>query len=171
MNQAAKMGNICAGISVAFILLIHYSGLSVFFVKGLGSGFSSLVEVLFIFLAIYMTRQKEFGGFIEFRLAARAGLTMVIINAILFAFFQYVYYSFIEKDFVNRFLPDYEKWSVVMGTSKADIEKYKTLLGTTFSPINAAWSSFSSMLFCETLLALLFARILRRVPPEVPRDS
>ncbi len=166
MNLATKYGNYCALITVSFILLLHFSGISSFFVKGLGSVISSLTELVFIFLAIYMTRKNEYGGFIDFKSAARAGITMVLVNGILFAFFQYLYYQFIEPDFINHFMPQYEKWSKMMGRSEDELQKVSAALSTGFSPISAAWASFSQMLFWETFIALIIARFLRKNPPE-----
>lgn len=167
MNTATKFGNYCALITVSITLLLHYSGVSSFWVKGTSSLLSSLIELVFIFLAVYFTREREFAGYIEFKNAAKAGVTMVLVNAILFSFFQYIYYQFIDTDFIANFLPDYEKWSRLMGKKEEEIEKMSTMLSTGFTPISTAWSSFSSMIFIETLIALIFAKLLRRnLPPE-----
>jgi hypothetical protein len=166
MNLATKYGNYCAFLSVSFILLLHYTGVSSFFVKGLGSFVSSLLELVFLFLTVYMTRKKEYGGYIDFKLALRAGITMVLVNGILFALFQYLYYQFIEPSFLNNFLPEYAKWSKVMGKSDKEIDTLSGILSNGFSPISAAWSGFSQMLIWETFAALIIARILRRNPPE-----
>jgi len=168
MNIATKYGNICALITISLVLLLHYSGVSSFWVKGTTSLFSSITELVFIFLAIYYTREKEFAGYIDFKNAAKAGITMVLVNAILFSFFQYLYYQFIDINFMSNFLPEYERTSkVIMGKSDEEISKIANLLSEGFTPISAAWSSFSQLLFVETFIALLFARILKRdIPPE-----
>ena len=166
MNTATRYGNYCALITIVLILILHYSGVSDFWVKGASSIISSFTEIAFIFLAIYFTRQKEYSGYIDFRAAAKAGMTMILVNAILFSFFQYIYYRFVDPDFMNNFVPEYEKWSKLTGKSDAEIKKLSNLISEGFTPISAAWSSFSQMLFIETFIALIAARILRRDPPQ-----
>jgi hypothetical protein len=166
MNTATKYGNYCALITITLILILHYSGVSSFWVKGASSLISSFTELLFIFLAIYFTREKEFGGYIDFKNAAKAGITMILVNAILFSFFQYIYYQFIDPAFMSNFLPEYEKWSKLMNKSDEEIKKVSDVLSKDFTPISTAWSSFSQLLFIETFIALIFARILRRNRPE-----
>ena len=168
MTTAAKFGNYCALIGISIILLLHYSGTSAFFTKGIGSLASSFVEIIFIFLAIRATRDKDNGGYLDFRNCARAGATMVLINAILFTLFYYLYFQLIDITFVQDFLPDYEKWSKLAGKSDEEIKQTGKLLFEGFTPISAAWSSFSQTVFFETIIVLIAARILRRNPPEHP---
>lgn len=167
MNIATKYGNYCALIGISLILLLHFTGVSAFWTKGLSGILTSLIEVVFIFMAIYATREKEFSGYIDFKHAARAGMTMILVNAILYAFFEYLYYQFIDTTFMSDFLPEYVKYSkAMMKTNDEEIKKMSDMLSSGFTPISAAWSSFSQILFVETFIALIFARILRRNPPE-----
>ena len=126
-----------------------------------------MADLLFLFMAIYFTRKNEFKGSIDFRSAARAGVTFVLINAIVFAFFQYLYYRFIEPDFMASFLPEYEKWLRLMVKDEGKVQKITDALSTGFTPISAAWSSFSQMIFWETFIGLIIARILRNSTPQV----
>ncbi|MBI2269586.1 MAG: DUF4199 domain-containing protein [Bacteroidetes bacterium] len=166
MNIATKYGNYCALIGISLVLVLHFSGVSAFWTKGVSSILSSLIEVIFIFLAIHATREKEFSGYIDFKNAAKAGMTMLLVNAILYSFFIYLYYQFIDTSFMSNFLSDYEKYSKLMGKSEEEIKKLSDLLSAGFTPISAAWGSFSQTLFVETFIALIAARILRRNPPQ-----
>ena len=166
MNVATKYGNFCALISISLVLLLHFAGVSAFMTKGISSIALSFVDVIFIFLSIRVTREKEFDGYIDFRAAAKAGSTMVLVNAILFAFFLYLYYQFIDTNFVGNYLPDYEKWTKAAGQGDEEIKKMSAALSAGFSPISAAWSSFSTTVVIETFITLIAARILRRTPPS-----
>lgn len=166
MNVATKYGNYCALIGISLVLVLHFTGVSAFWTKGVGSILASLIEVIFIFFAIHATREKEFSGFIDFKNAAKAGMTMILVNAILYSFFIYLYYQFIDRSFMSNFLSDYERYSKLMGKSDEEIKKLSDLLSTGFTPISAAWGSFSQTLFIETFIALIAARLLRREPPQ-----
>jgi hypothetical protein len=167
MNTATKYGNYAAAFSIMLILLLHYSGMSSFWVKGVGSLITGMADLVFLFMAIYFTRKNEFNGTIDFRSAARAGVTFVLINAIVFAFFQYIYYRYIEPNFMSRFLPEYEKWLKLMVKDEERVQKIIDALSTGFTPISAAWSSFSQMIFWETFIGLIIARLLRSSAPKV----
>ena len=164
MNTATKYGNYSALITISLILILHYSGVSAFWVKGASSLISSFTELLFIILAVYYTREKEFAGYIDFKNAAKAGVTMVLVNAILVSFFIYIFYQFIDPLFMSRFLPEYEKWARLMGYKDEQIKIITAALSNT-TPISTAWSSFSWNIFVETFIALVVARVLRRNPP------
>ena len=166
MNTAAKYGNYCALIGISIILILHYSGTSAFFTKGIGSLASSFVDIVFIFFSIRVTRDKDNNGYLDFRNCAKAGATMVLINAILFTLFYYLYFQFIDTTFVQNFLPDYEKWSSMAGKTDEEIKQTAKLLFDGFTPISAAWSSFSQTVFFETIIVLIAARLLRKNPPE-----
>lgn len=166
MNIATKYGNYCALIGISLILVLHFTGVSALWTKGVGSILASLIEVVFIFLAIHATREKEFAGYIDFKNAAKAGMTTLLVNAILYSFFIYLYYQFIDTTFISNFLVDYEKYSKLMGKSEEEIKKLSDLLSSGFTPISTAWGSFSQTLFVETFIALIAARLLRRDPPQ-----
>ena len=162
MNIATRYGNYCAAITIVFTLIVHYAGVNSLWTKASSSFFSSLVEVFFIGAAIYRHRELELNGYIDYRSAVKVGLNTLIVNAILFSFFQYLYYQFIDVYFIQNFVPEYEKWLALMGKAPEEVKKISALLTNGFSPISAAWASFSQMLFVETFIVLLVARIFRR---------
>ena len=168
LNVATRLGNLSAGIAFVFLLLMHYGGVGSYFTKNLFSSFSSLADLVFIIVAVYQTRQIEGGGYISFRNAWKAANTFIFINALLLAFFQYIYYQFIDVHFLQTFLeqaePFYNSLSGVLKLGKS-FDEFKELYSAQYSPINMAWSSFSSSLFFEIIIALVVAGVLKKEPP------
>lgn len=77
--------------------------LIIFFIDQQHAGFgrafvfiSPLATILYLLPALIATRNKEFGGFIDGRVAAAAGVRIVAIAAVLNALFDYVYYTVIN---------------------------------------------------------------------------
>ena len=167
MNTAARFGNYCAFISIGFILILHFIGVGSFGVKLSSYLFSTLCEIVFIVLAIYYTRKNEYNGYIEFRVAARAGLTTVLINAIVLTLFQYLYYQFIDIHYVDNFIESFQHWIALAGKGddKLMIDRLNDYKSS-FTSISAAWSSFSTTLFFESIFTLIIAKIFQRNPPS-----
>jgi len=168
LNVAARLGNLSAGITIVFVLLLHFGGVGSYFTKNLFSFFSSFSDLVFIVVAVYQSRKIEGGGYISFRNAWKAANTFIFINALLLAFFQYIYLQFIDVHFLQNFLeqaePFYKSLAGVLKFGK-NFDEFKEMYSAQYSPINMAWSSFSSSLFFETIIALVVAGVLKKEPP------
>ena len=166
--MAARVANLSALISFSFLLVVHFSGVGSFFAKGAFSAFSSVLELVFICLAVYFTREKEYQGFISFKLALRAALTFVLINALLLAFLQYIYLQFLDIHFAQNYMESMEKFTTGLSADQQTADKLQEVKDKfleTYSPISMAWSSFYSTVALETFIALFIAFLLRREPP------
>jgi len=172
MNTATKYGNYCALFCIGIIMVLHFAGVQPLIFMGMSTFLTFIVDLIFIFISIRSTRLKDYNGFIDFKNAAKAGLTTIIISTILVSFFIYLYYAFINPGFIDKFLPNYESWMKVHSKKSAEeMKEMLTTISTGFTPISAAWGTFSQTLFIETFIVLIFARFMRSNPPEHPNQT
>lgn len=167
MNIATKYGNYCALVCILLFLLFYFVGVPPLFFMALTTLVTFFLVTVFVYLSIRATREVEWEGYIDFKNAAKAGLTTVFASSILISFFIYIYYTFIDPTFIQRFVPSYEYWMKFnRGKSEEEAKRMLEVITTSFTPISAAWGLFSQTLFLETFIVLIFARFMRRYPPE-----
>lgn len=162
MNTAIKYGNWAALVNILLILLCHYTITSTVGFVGLTFFTALVVELTFAFLSIWFTR-KLLNGEIDFKAAARAGLTTILVSSILTCLYIYIHYRYVNPELISKFIIEYEKLLVIRKISPELIKEEIHTLEQSMTPITVAWQSFFKSILLETFVIIIMARLLRTV--------
>lgn len=155
MRPAFKWGiisGISAGLWMLFMFILEQTGISS---GSLGYFPAWALFITAIYLSILHTRENEFDGVIDFPRAFRAGLRCVAIASLIWNAIQFGYYQYLAQhpDILKKLYPL---------ASEAEIQSYQVF---TYQIQNAIVATGFTIVI-GTVIALIFAMILRKAPEE-----
>jgi len=92
-----------------------------------------IIPVIGIYLGIKERREKINFGYITFKEAFRTGLVITFIAAIMIVFFIYVYYEFMNPNYVNFLAAETEKTLIKQNAGREEINAAVTIIKYQFS--------------------------------------
>lgn len=91
------------------------------------------IPIFGIFLGIKERRERSNFGYISFKEAFRTGIVITFIIAVLMVLFTYVYYEYINPDYVNYLAAQTEKALIQKNASREEISAALTIIRYQFS--------------------------------------
>ena len=167
MSKAILWGIITGITCGAWMLAEYYLG---WHSSPIGNytGFIAILFVFFgLFFAIRQTREKEFGGYIDYKTAVKAGMKATLCLSVIIALFTYIYYEFVNPGFVNYLTEVSEKYWKEMNYSEKDIQTSLTKLREAYEPSNQIQKALFLNLVMGMIISLVFSLFLKRKPKEL----
>jgi drug/metabolite transporter (DMT)-like permease len=118
-------------------------------------------------IAILVQKKKE-NGFIEFNVALKTGLLMVLTLTVIYAMFNTIYHKFICPDAVEYFVSEARKFGIANKIAESEIqlsiERQKNTLSSS--------QLFLPAIFIGLILSLLSAAIFQKKnPAEISSEA
>jgi hypothetical protein len=159
LNFGAVLGLLLTGLSlVSFVLKMESSGV-----------FDALQYAVLIGGLFYGTktyRNGAKGGYIEYGESLGFGTAMAAASAVVFAFFLYIYLTFVDAAILERTM-EVAKNKIYSNPDMGDLEKEKSIefLSMTIGPRMFAISAFLSFTFLGFLFSLIISFFLKNPEP------
>jgi hypothetical protein len=164
MNTGVTYGIYVAAASIALSLIFNLTGAD--FEGAFGSivyyATSLIIPAAGIFLAVKERKVSELEGVISFGKSFSTGMTVVVISALIFAVYNYVYLSFIDPEMVDKIIEMSER-RIRENPDMSDADKttqINMMSPWMTPPLMALWG-FAGSLFFGALISLVIAAILR----------
>ena len=118
--------------------------------------------LLIFLLAIYWLKKKHFNGRMDFKKIFTEGLKMTFISAMIIALFLFVYFSFINPEFIDNLRKTQE--ANVLKTSENSTKEIKLtlkMIGFFITPTGVIISTFFSRILGGSINSLIAAILFR----------
>ncbi len=118
MNISTKCGLISGTLAGIWLISEHFLELKNPGVSSFAGIIGYLIYFAFIALSIWMVREKEMNGSIDFKSAMKTGVLTAVFYALALGLFTFVNYTFVNPDFLIQQNP---------GASAVEIENSKNV--------------------------------------------
>jgi hypothetical protein len=155
---------VAGGIIYCILLLIRFQ---FFATDPLSYGGFASFSYLFFLIFFYFTglaRRKQLGGFADMKEIFQAILLAVIITELSYAVFNYVYLTYVEPGFFNRFSKNSKQAFQKAGWTDERIGMQMDKLKDTFTqlgPANAL-KGMGMWIVIDCIFGLIFSTIMKR---------
>lgn len=122
------------------------------------------IPILGIYFSIKERRDKENFGYITFKDAFKSGIVVTFIMAILIVLFTYIYYTYINPNFVNYLAADTEKKLIQNGTGREEINAALTVIRYQFSLNIQIIQQLLFILLGGFAVTFIFSMLLKKSP-------
>ncbi len=130
-----------------------------------------LIPIVGIYRGIKERRDKSNFGYIRFKDAFRTGIVITFIIAVFVVLFTYVYYSFINPDFVNYLAAATEKNLIQKNAGRDEINAAVTVVRYQFSFNVQIIQQLLFVLLGGATITLIVATLLKKVKKVRPAQS
>jgi len=161
MNVSVKAGIISGVLAGCWMFAEYYLGLS-HSVVGQFTGFVGLIILIFgMYFSIRLTREKYFGGYIDYRNCVKAGIITSSVAAITMALFTYAYFEWIDTGYVEYWVGTSEKYWRGLKTTEAEIQKSILNLRDALRTGNQVQKVLLSTLFFGVIISLVMSVFMK----------
>jgi hypothetical protein len=155
MNFGAILGLSLCVVSAIFMSLGYFD-----------SGYKELIlSVLTIIIISWGTvsfREKENEGFMSYFTAFKSCFLIVFYSSIILAFFQYLYFTFIDQVFIDSFIATAENDLIQKQMSDEEVEYNMKAIRYVITPIGYPVLLLFSNCFRGAIFGLITAAFLKR---------
>lgn len=123
---------------------------------------SALIPVLGIFFGIKERRDKVNFGYISFKDAFKTGIVITFIIGVMIVVFTYVYYEYINPDFVNYLSAETEKKLIQQNVSREEINAALEIVRYQFSFSVQIIQQLLFVFVGGTIISIIIAMILKK---------
>lgn len=164
-SEALKMGLMMGGLMIAYSLVLHFSGMVTN--RSLGWIVYALVFAG-MFLGTKNYRDNFMGGTMTFGQAFGMSFRILLYAALLYAVYSYIYFKTFGHDTLgvmrDTMMEELDKAGVSESQAEQMMEMYRKWV---FIPGAMAISAFLGTLLIGSLLGLINAAILKRLPEQL----
>ncbi|MEO8664473.1 MAG: DUF4199 domain-containing protein [Ignavibacteria bacterium] len=129
------------------------------------------IPIAGIYLGIKERRDKTNFGYITFKDAFRTGITITFIIAVLLVIFTYVYYEYINPNFVNYLAAETEKNLIERGAGRDEINAVVTIIRYQFSLNVQIVQQLLFILLGGAAITIIVSIILKKIRRSKPLEN
>jgi hypothetical protein len=163
---------IAAGIIYILMLTLRYmfcDGNP--FIFGIAATFSYIIFIILLIIAANF-RKKELGGYADTRQLFQTIFMVILIAEICYSLFTYIYLTFIDPSFLERFVQNTEIWIEKIKMPEEQAEKMREqLAGQKKSGIGTILLGFCQALVIDSIVGLIIAFIMKKKKPLSDFDN
>lgn len=160
MKQSVKFGIYTGLVSFVWFIAAYLLGIHN---NSIWGRYVELVPFLFLIIGVTLsmrqTKAKEKNGLIDYRNSVKAGVITSSITAVVLAVLLYLYYSFINTEFVDYMVAETERY----WKEKGQTEEF---LREVCSPHKEAYKALMSNLVFGMFFSLIIAFFIRNIADE-----
>ena len=157
---------IAAGITYILMLLLRYM---FFGVNPLSLGIMSflayiILVIFFIVAANY--RKKELGGYADVKQLFQTIFIVIVIAEVCYSLFNYIYLTFIDPTYLERFVQNTEEWMEKMKMPEEQMDKLRDQLsGQKKTGIGTILMGFCQAIVIDSIIGLIISFIMKKKKP------
>ncbi|HXH18591.1 MAG TPA: DUF4199 domain-containing protein [Chitinophagales bacterium] len=124
--------------------------------------------VMFLFIALAMREQKTLnGGYIDFGDAFKTGLLMMVVVAVIMSAFTYVYFTYINPDFIDFASEKARESMEERDLSDEEIEQGMEFMKIFMSPAAMTVMALFGNIIIGAIFSLILAFFMKKKPDTV----
>ncbi len=129
---------------------------------------AAIIPVIGIYLGIREKKIKTNFGYITFGEAFKTGIVITFIIAVLIVIFTYVYYEYINPDFVNYLSAETEKSLLQKNTGRDEINAAVTIISYQYSLNVQIIQQLLFILVGGSVISFIISMLLKKVRRSHP---
>ncbi len=163
---------IAAGVTYILLLVLRYMFFGVNPLSlGIVSFLSYLVLIVFFIVAANY-RRKELGGYADVKQLFQTIFIVILIAEVCYSLFNYIYLTFIDPTYIERFVQNTEEWMEKMKLPEAQMEEMRTkLAGQKQSSFSTVMLGFCQAIVIDSIIGLIVAFLMKKQRPASDFDN
>lgn len=163
---------IAAGIVYMLMLTLRYMFFAVNpMMLGFAAFFAYLVFVIFLIVAARY-RKKELGGYADVKQLFQTIFIVILIAEVCYSLFNYIYLTYIEPHFLERFVQNSLEWMERMKMPEDKMDQMRESLEAQKSTgIKTILLGFAQFLVIDSIIGLIIAFIMKKQRPASDFDN
>lgn len=161
IRYGVMLGVISLILSILFIMfnMIDLSGQKSNLLSTL---VSFAITIVFFVLAILYHRDKELGGKISLGRAISVGFWVALISSVIAALGMFIYYQFIDPDYLNQAVSRLTELYREKGVSEEQIETTMSMTKMLMTPMSLTIFTIIGNLFWGVIISLIIGLVVKR---------
>jgi hypothetical protein len=143
--------------------MIDYSGTKS---NWLSSTISWGATIAIIYMALNAHKNDDLGGYLSIGRAAKMGAYLGLISGILVAIYTFVYFKFIQPDFMSTIMDTAISNAEDKGQDPEAVKKGMEMMSWMFNPGAMAVMGFLGSILMDTIFGLIIGLFIKKDPPR-----
>lgn len=163
---------IIGGLMYIILLFLRYTYLGSNPLQlGVSAGLSYLLFIVIMILAV-LARRKELGGYADIKDLFQTVFIVILITEICYCVFNFIYLTYIDKEYMNRFIQSTRQWMTDKGLGEDMIEEQMSKIESQKKmTIGKFFLGLGSSVVIDSILGIVIALICRKNKPLNELDS